>query len=116
MEYSYHGIGFLGFTALFFLAGFLGLHRAWLGILAATLIGAAANFLLDGTLLGLIAGTAGGLATGVGGAVIIPLFRAGRQGGPASNIRFVNHGALGRTSPHYKWMKDDNAANPGQKP
>ncbi|XXJ19088.1 hypothetical protein ACR42D_05935 [Desulfovibrio caledoniensis] len=69
--------------------------------------------MLDGTLLGLIAGTAGGLATGVGGAVIIPLFWAGRKGRPASNIRFVNHGAMGRTNLNYNWMKDDNIEEPG---
>jgi hypothetical protein len=115
MEYQYHGIGFLAFTALFFLAGFIGLYRAWLGILAATLIGAVANFLLDGTLLGLTAGTAGGLATGVGGTVIIPLLRAGRHGRPASNIRFVNHGAVGRASLHYNWMKDDDVEEPGRR-
>ncbi|OIQ51171.1 hypothetical protein BerOc1_03116 [Pseudodesulfovibrio hydrargyri] len=67
MEHQYHGIGFLAFTALFFLAGFLGLYRAW------------------------------------------------RKGGPASNIRFVNHGAMGRTSLNYNWMKDDNAEEPDRR-
>jgi hypothetical protein len=114
MDYQYHGIGFPAFTALFFLAGFLGLYRVWLGILTAAIIAAAASFLLDGTLLGLIAGGAGGLATGVGGAVLIPLFRAGRKGGPASNIRLVNH-AMGRTSLNYNWIKDDNAEEPDRR-
>jgi hypothetical protein len=115
MEYQYHGIGFLAFTALFFLAGFIGLYRTWLGILAATIIGAAANFLLDGTMLGLIAGMAGGLVTGFGGEILIPIFWTGRKGRPASNIRFVNHGAMGRTTLHYNWIKDDNIKEPGQR-
>ncbi|WP_338669972.1 hypothetical protein [Pseudodesulfovibrio methanolicus] len=115
MEYQYHGIGFLAFVGLFFLAGFLGLYRAWLGIVAAAVVAAVTNYLLDDTALGLIAGTAGGLATGVGGAVIIPLLRAGRHGRPASNIRFVNHGAMGRTSLNFNWMKDDNIGDPGRR-
>ena len=107
MEYQYHGIGFLAFTALFFLAGLIGLYRAWLGILAAIVIAAIANYLLDGTLLGLIAGTAGGLATGVGGTVIIPLFWAGRKGHASKGLHFVNV-IPGRNMTNFNWVKDEN--------
>lgn len=107
---------FLMLLVFFIAAGVIGRKSTGLGILLPFIgIPCITYYLGDTAFIDVLGNVVSGFLTGLSGAIIIPLFWAGRKGRPASNIRFMNHGAMSRTTTHYNWIKDDNIEEPGRR-
>lgn len=107
MSYEYNGVGFLFHATLFILAGYIGRSRRWLAIFASTALAPIANLVIGCNKYDIALSTITGFLAGLCGALLIPLFWAGRHGHASKGLHFITP-ISARYPQYFNWVRSDN--------